>query len=104
LRRWPARAPAGSEVVALALVADGENGDEMAVLDLEQHDVAGRAEGNDELPEKWTLRTAGGLSAREREPRQQRQSRLDRIDRFLGAIEIVLEKETVEPIEISSSF
>jgi hypothetical protein len=56
-RFWPSLPVAKqlSVVVIFALVANGENGDEVTALDLEQSDVARCTERNDELTQEWIV-------------------------------------------------
>src|SRR3990167_284944 len=96
-----------SMVVVFELVAQGQNGDVRVVLDLEQRDVAGSSERNDQFAQERAL---SGLAARERRRLQRRdagpQSRdgLRRQHKVTAVTsQFTLQQEVEKPIQVRLS-
>src|SRR5712692_6408996 len=89
-----------SVVVALALVAYAKDGDGVPPTDLEQDDIAGAAEGNDQFTKEWAMPPVSGLSTGERKLLQHDHCLFDCIERLASRGEVPLQQEVVEPIEV----
>src|SRR5882757_6715559 len=83
-------------------MANGENGNGPAVVDLEQGHVPGRPERDHQLPQKRAVR--GGLAEAEGRQLEAADRILDRFERCFGGLPIAiiaLQNEFVEPYNVS---
>jgi hypothetical protein len=82
-------------IVVLSLVSHGQYRDGRFVLDLEQRDVAGTTERDDQLPQEWigVIRLATG----KRHVRQQRIALLDCDAGTQGRREVLLGRTVPDP-------
>lgn len=89
-----------SVVVLFPLVTHGEDSDAVAVLDLEQRDVAGGAERNNEFAQERVAVAAQGLAAGKRKHFEQLDCLGDRRARRFGRGDVLFEQEVKQTQQI----
>ena len=93
---------ASLQVIVFALVADGKNGDGVAVLDLEKRYITRVAEGDQQFAEEW--RMGSGFPAAEGELPKECHASFNGFERILCSLQIFFRQERIKADDILSGF